>query len=154
MPFFYFRHSILCRIRIRSVPVPLRQKGPVSDGPVPQHCNFLLWALFLIGIHMNPCNDLALMVQDPVAMKLTNTIFFFHWSWYNFKKFPLTLINLKTFTFVKELHFTSFSDMNDKNLVKREKNLNLILNVMAYSGSGSALISMRTRWLAVAESPD
>ncbi len=61
-----------------SVPVPLRQKVPVSAGPVPQHCHFhLLWALFLIVIRMNPCNDLTLLVRDPVAMNLKNTVRFF-----------------------------------------------------------------------------
>jgi hypothetical protein len=59
------------------VPVPLRQKVPVSAVPVPQHCHLhLLWAVFLIGIRMDPCIDLAPLVQDPVAMKLKNTIFF------------------------------------------------------------------------------
>jgi hypothetical protein len=60
-----------------SVLVPLRLKVPGFVGPVPKNCHFnLLWAVFLIWIRMDPCNDLALLVQDPVAMKLTNTIFF------------------------------------------------------------------------------
>jgi hypothetical protein len=46
-----------------SVPVPLTQK--ISAGPVPQHCYlYLIWAVFLVGIRMDACIDLALLVQD------------------------------------------------------------------------------------------
>jgi hypothetical protein len=72
---------------------PLRQKVPVSDGSVPKNCHFhFLWAVFLIGIRMDPCNDLALLVQDPVPMKLTNTIFYTDPDLIYKFAFPLALI--------------------------------------------------------------